>query len=102
MVTGDFPFTSYIKRTLSGALLIFDRNAYFRRRHPHDGIACCQRPRFDSLASISAASYDARHTASRYDRHSLNHSLGAIYIKGVLAAIIEIQKSEFTNRGNRQ
>ncbi len=29
----------------------------------------------------------ARPAAARYDRHSLNHSIGAIYIKGVLAAI---------------
>jgi hypothetical protein len=35
--------------------------------------------RFSRL--ISAASYVARHTASRYDRHNLNHSLGATYIK---------------------
>jgi len=29
----------------------------------------------------------ARPAAARYDRHSLNHSVGAIYIKGILAAI---------------
>jgi hypothetical protein len=64
----------------ASASRIAEASLFFRNCHGGIACRCCHKPRFDSLASVPTASYVARSTASRYDRHSLNHSLGDTYI----------------------
>jgi hypothetical protein len=51
----------------ASASRIAKASLFFRNCHGGIACCCCHKPRFDSLASISAASYIARPTVSKYD-----------------------------------